>query len=170
MIGLLWELKPVYGEDSHLCMYMCAPVCTVACANEHNVHREKLVKKIKTLPWSLTSLSTVFTTLSLGRCLLSVTARQLPCWAPVHRDCVSPSAKRMGAWSGSRKILSFQMLLTKNWHATQHLVQRLDFKSSSNDYILHDCQNTCFLTSTNCTSEFLVLKLLKIIHIWKIQC
>lgn len=103
MIGLLWKLKPVYGEDSHLCMNTCAPVCTLARANEHSVHREKLVKEIKTLLWSLMSLSSAFTTLPLGRCLLSVTARQLLCWAPVPRDCVSPSAKRVGACSWSRK-------------------------------------------------------------------
>lgn len=82
---------------------MCAPVCMFASANEHNVRREKLVKEMKTLLWTLKSLFSFFMTLPSVRCLLSVTVWQLPCWAPVHTDCVSPSAKRRGACSRSRK-------------------------------------------------------------------
>lgn len=110
----------VYSENSHFYMYMCALVCMFACANEHNVCREKLVREMKTVLWILMSLFSVFMTLPLVRCLLSITARQLLCWAPVHRDCVSPSAKRKGACSGSRNLRI----------GTQH---RIWFSVSSND-------------------------------------
>lgn len=102
----------VYSENSHFYMYMCAPVCTLVCANEHNVCCENLVKEMKTLLWILKSLFSFFMTLPSVRCLLSVTVQQLPGWAPVHRDC--HHQQREGVPAQEAENLSFQMLLTKN--------------------------------------------------------
>lgn len=157
----------VYSENSHFYMYMCAPVCTLVCANEHNLCCENLVKEMKTLLSILKSLFSFFMTLPSVRCLLSVTVQQLPGWAPVHRDCLSPSAERRGACSGSRKSKfsdAPDQELTCNTASGSVCLQMTRF------FFLRDCQNMCFLTFTNCISYFRVLKLLKIIHIWKIKC
>lgn len=156
----------VYSENSHFYMYMCTPVCTLVCANEHNVCCGNLVKEMKTLPWILKSFFLFFLTLPSVRCLLSVTVRQLMCWAPVHRDCLSLSAKRRGACSGSTKSKfsdAPDQELTRNTASGSVCLQMTRF-------FLRDCQNMCFLTFTNCISYFRVLNLLKIIHIWIIKC
>lgn len=103
----------VYGENSDFYMYTCATVCMFACANKHNVCREKLEKEIKTLLWILMSLFSVFMTRPLVRCLLSGTARSY-CAGLQCAVTVCHHQQREGVPAQEAENLSFRMLLTKN--------------------------------------------------------
>lgn len=103
----------VYSENSHFYMYMCAPVCTLVCANEHNLCCENLVKEMKTLLSILKSLFSFFmTSLQSGaysQLLYSSYRAGLQCTGTVcHHQ------QREGVPAQEAENLSFQMLLTKN--------------------------------------------------------